>query len=162
IEELVTEAHSRNQSVDAGEVADYIPALAQVDPDLFGIAVVGVEGGTYTAGDAEYQFSIQSISKAFVYALVCDVVGHERMLDRVGVNNTGHAFNSVMAIEMNGGHPMSPMVNAGALATTALAPEASPEAKWAFVHDGLSRFAARELQIDDDVYESESATNQRN
>lgn len=162
VEDLVTEAFERNRMVDAGDVATYIPVLAKVDPELFGVSVVEVDGGVHSAGDAEQAFSIQSISKAFVYALVCDAIGHEMVLERVGVNNTGLSFNSVMAIELNRGHPMNPMVNAGALATTALVPGATATAKWAFVQEGLSRFAGRGLGLDIEVYESETATNQRN
>ncbi len=162
VEQLVAAAHDRSRAVSAGRVADYIPVLAEADPDLFGVCVVEIDGSVHTAGDVDAAFSIQSISKAFVYALVCDVLGHEDVLERVGVNNTGLAFNSVMAIELNGGHPMNPMVNAGALATTALVPGATPAAKWAFVSDGLSRFAGRRLDLDAATYESEAATNQRN
>lgn len=162
VEDLVAEAVERNRAVDAGEVATYIPVLAQVAPDLFGVSVVEVDGGVHDAGDAGHAFSIQSISKAFVYALVCDAIGHDVVLERVGVNNTGHSFNSVMAIELNDGHPMNPMVNAGALATTALVPGSTPVSTWAFIHEGLSRFAGRELRLDVEVYESEAATNQRN
>jgi len=162
VEQLVTDAYERCRGVRDGRVADYIPVLARADPDLFGVCVAEVGGAVHTAGDAEHAFSIQSISKAFVYALVCDVIGHGAVLERVGVNSTGLAFNSVMAIELHHGHPMNPMVNAGALATTALAPGTTPDAKWAFIHDGLSRFAGRRLELDAPTYASETATNQRN
>jgi len=158
VEELVAEAHERNRGVETGEVADYIPVLASADPALFGVCVVEVGGGVHVAGDVEHAFSIQSISKAFVYALVCEALGHELVLERVGVDNTGLAFNSVMAIELHGGHPMNPMVNAGALATTALV----PDDRWTLIRDGLSRFAGRPLSLDQATYESEAATNQRN
>jgi len=162
VEELVAEAHERNRGVETGEVADYIPVLASADPALFGVCVVEVGGGVHVAGDVEHAFSIQSISKAFVYALVCDALGHATVLERVGVDNTGLAFNSVMAIELHGGHPMNPMVNAGALATTALVPAGTAEERWALIRDGLSRFAGRPLALDAETYESEAATNQRN
>jgi glutaminase len=106
------------------------------------------------------EFSIQSISKAFVYALVCGRSGIT--LRPVEVNNTGLAFNSVVAIELNDGHPMNPMVNAGAIATTALVPGATPAEQWEAIRLGLSRFAGRPLELDDEVYRSESETNQRN
>jgi glutaminase len=162
VEALVAEAYERNRDVDAGAVADYLPELAQVDPKLFGVCVAETDGSVHAAGDADHAFAMQSISKAFVYALLCDAIGHEVALERVGVNNTGHAFNSVMAIELNDGHPMNPMVNAGAMATTALIPGATPAAKWAFIHEGMSRFAGRELRLDVEGYEREVAANKRN
>jgi glutaminase len=162
VEELVQLVHGRYRDHSEGTVADYIPVLAEVDPSLFGVCVSEVDGPTHAAGDTGFEFSVQSISKAFVYALVCEALGHEPVRDRVGVNNTGLAFNSVMALELNGGHPMNPMVNAGALATTALVPGETPAEQWENVRTGLSRFAGRPLELDGVVYRSESETNSRN
>ncbi|MDR7187398.1 glutaminase [Microbacterium sp. BE35] len=162
IDELLDAAYHRALTHVEGTVADYIPILAAADPEGFGICVVDVDGGGHEVGDTRHAFSIQSISKAFVYALLCDAVGHEAVFDLVGVNNTGLAFNSVVAIELNDGHPMNPMVNAGALATTALMPGNTAEEKWDAVRTGLSRFAGRELAVDEEVYRSEAATNHRN
>ncbi|MFE5703917.1 glutaminase A [Rhodococcus koreensis] len=162
VESLLHGAYERSAAATGGVVADYIPILAAVDPDLFGICVAEVDGGVHAVGDASHEFSIQSISKAFTYALVCQEIGHEVVGERIGVNNTGLAFNSVVALELNDGHPMNPMVNAGAIATTALVPGVTPTAKWEFVQDGLSRFAGRRLTLDVTVYESEAATNLRN
>lgn len=162
VEALAREAYERARPVDSGTVADYIPALAEADPALFGLCVAEVDGELHAVGDADVEFSIQSISKAFVYALVCEAIGHRRIGDLVGVNNTGLPFNSVVAIELNDGHPMNPMVNAGAIATTALLPAATADARWAAVRDGLSGFAGRPLRLDTRVYASEAATNQRN
>lgn len=162
VETLMREAHARSRDTADGAVADYIPTLAHADPALFGIAVAEVGGAVHAVGDADHPFSIQSISKAFVFALACQELGHEPVRELVGVNNTGLAFNSVIAMELNEGHPMNPMVNAGALATTSLVPGRTPTAKWAFIQDGLSRFAGRHLDLDVAVYESEAATNQRN
>ena len=162
VDELVREAHARYATEDAGAVADYIPVLAEADPGLFGIAVIDVAGGVHDAGDALHAFSIQSISKMFVYALAIQAHGHAHVRDIVGVNNTGLAFNSVMAIELNGGHPMNPMVNAGAIATTALVPGATAAEKWEHIREGLSAFAGRQLGMDGEVYRSEADTNDRN
>ena len=162
IEQLLHQAHELFRDVPDGRVADYIPALAHVDPRLFAMTVAEVDGTVHDAGDADHAFSIQSISKAFVYALVCQELGHELAREVIGVNNTGLGFNSVMAVELNDGHPMNPMVNAGALVTTSLVPGDTSTAKWAFIQEGLSRFAGRYLSLDIAVYESESATNQRN
>ena len=162
VEQLMQEAHDRYAGVDDGAVADYIPALAQADPALFGLSIVSVSGASHSVGDALHEFSIQSVSKAFVFALVCDALGPEAVLEAVGVNNTGLPFNSVMALELNGGSPMNPLVNAGALTTTSLAPGRSADDKWAFVQAGLSAFAGRPLVLDDEVYASETAHNRRN
>src|SRR5699024_9004101 len=141
VQQSVEEAHERYRYREDGVVADYIPVLAEADPARFGLCVTRTDGGLHTAGDAELPFTVQSISKAFVYALVCETFGHEMVRERVGVNNTGLPFSSVIAVELNDGHPMNPMVNAGALATTALLPGSTPEQQWQYLRDGLSAFA---------------------
>jgi glutaminase len=162
VDTLLAEAYERFKTDDEGTVADYIPALARTPRNLFGLSVVETNGAVHTAGDTGYQFSIQSISKPFVFALVCQAIGAEPARERIGVNSTGLPFNSVMAIELNAHRTMNPMVNAGAIATTSLAPGNTADAKWAFIRDGLSRFAGRPLELDDEVYRSEAATNFRN
>ncbi|MBB2956147.1 glutaminase A [Pseudoclavibacter helvolus] len=162
VKTAVDETYEQFSSVDDGEVPDYIPALADADPDLFGICIVSTEGQAYSRGDAELLFTIQSISKAFVFALVREEVGHTKARELVGVNNTGLPFDSVMAIEINGGRTMNPLVNAGALATSALAPGETWEEKWDFILRGLSAFAGRDLKIDEDAFESERKNNIRN
>jgi len=159
---LVKEAYELFKDEEEGTVADYIPALAKVPAHLFGIAVVGINGGVHTAGDVDFEFSIQSVSKPFVFALVCQAIGGEEARLKLGVNSTGLPFNSVMAVELNGDRTMNPMVNAGAIAATSLAPGDTAEAKWNFIREGLSRFAGRELTLNNEVYESEAATNLRN
>lgn len=124
IDELLVVAYEHAQKHREGVVADYIPVLAQADPEAFGLCVTGVDGGVHEHGDTRIRFSIQSISKAFVYALVCEEIGHERVLDVVGVNNTGLAFNSVVAIELNDGHPMTNATPAQVDAAVALNEEA--------------------------------------
>jgi glutaminase len=162
VKSLVTEAYQRYGSVDEGNVANYIPALARTPRELFGLSVAGIDGAVYSAGDADYEFSIQSIAKPFVFALVCQALGGGEARRKIGVNSTGLPFNSVMAIELNEGRTMNPMVNAGAIATTSLAPGTTAEAKWRFIHEGLSRFAGRKLSLNDEVYKSEAENNQRN
>ena len=159
---LVAEAHELYRPIDEGEVADYIPALARASRRLFGLCVVGVNGAVHSAGDSFHEFSIQSISKPFVFALICQEIGAEAARAKIGVNSTGLPFNSVMAIELNADRTMNPMVNAGAIATTSLAPGDTAEAKWTFIQNGLSRFAGRRLALDEEVYRSEAATNLRN
>ena len=104
------------------------------------------------AGDAEVEFSIQSVSKPFVFALVCQAIGEEAAREKLGVNSTGLPFNSVIAIERTGDGTTNPMVNAGAIAAASLAPGDSADAKWEFLRDGLSRFAGRELTLNHEVY----------
>ncbi len=162
VQSLILEAHERYRSVDEGQVADYIPALARTRRELFGLCVAGINGSVFFVGDDSYEFSIQSIAKPFVFALVCQALGGGEARRKIGVNSTGLPFNSVMAIELNEARTMNPMVNAGAIATTSLAPGETAEDKWNFIHDGLSRFAGRRLSLNEEVYKSEAENNQRN
>ncbi len=162
VQRLVEAAHDRYRHCRDGTPAAYIPELAAVDPDLFGIALLGVDGRCHEAGDADYSFPIQSISKAFVFALVCEAVGYREARAKVGVNATGLPFDSVMAIELDPEQRTNALVNAGAIATASLAPGADAAAKWAFVRDGLQRFAGRELTVIDAIYEAETAAGGRN
>ena len=158
----MAEAHERFKSIDEGENADYIPALAKVPSELFGVCVVGTSGVAYAAGDTEYEFSIQSVSKPFVFALVCQAIGEDEAREKLGVNSTGLPFNSVVAIERTDDGTTNPMVNAGAIAAASLAPGTTADAKWQFICDGLSRFAGRDLTLNSEVYQSEATANQRN
>jgi glutaminase len=160
--ELLSEAHRAYGDAADGHVADYIPALADVSPDLFGIALVAVNGRAAGVGDSDHAFTIQSVAKPFQFALVCDALGHREMRERIGVNATGLPFDSVMAVEIASDGLTNPMVNAGAIATTSLAPGRTAELKWKFLRDGLSRFAGRELEVDEEALASERATNGRN
>jgi glutaminase len=159
---LVAEAYERFKSDTDGQNSQVYPALARVPSHLFGICAVGTSGAVYAAGDSDYEFTIMSVSKPFIFALVCEALGHEQVHEKVGANATGLAFNSLAAIEQNPDGRTNPMVNAGAIATTSLVPGATPDAKWQFIHDGLSRFAGRKLPLNDEVYASASATNHRN
>jgi glutaminase len=156
VQAWIDEAHARFRTNTDGATSTVYPALAEVAPDLFGIYVVGTGGRTFSAGDAEREFTIMSVAKPFVFALVCDRLGAGAVRDLVGVNATGLPFNSVAAVEGSGDGRTNPMVNSGAIATTSLAPG------WDFLHGGLSRFAGRELAFDEEVYASASTTNARN
>jgi glutaminase len=145
-----------------GERSDVYPALAAAPPGRFAISVVGVTGNVYEAGDAGAEFTIMSVAKPFVFALVCDALGPEEVRDRVGVNATGLPFNSPAAVERSADGRTNPMVNPGAIAATSLAPGGDAEERWRFVLDGLSRFAGRTLSLDAEVFASVSATNARN
>lgn len=162
VDQLVIEAYQRFKDIDEGKVADYIPALARIPRNIFGVSVVEANGAVHCAGDTDYEFSIQSISKPFVFALICQALGHEEAREKLGVNSTGLPFNSVMGIELNRDRTMNPMVNAGAIAATSLIPGTTAETKWKFIQEGLSRFAGRQLSLNTEVYESEAATNLRN
>jgi glutaminase len=162
VQALVAEAHERYSSVAEGKNSEVYPALARVASELFGICVVGTSGNVYAIGDAGHEFSIMSVSKPFVFALVCQALGPEEARRRLGVNATGLAFNSLGAIERSADGRTNPMVNSGAIATTSLVPGATSEARWRFIHDGLSRFAGRTLPLNEEVYASATATNFRN
>jgi glutaminase len=159
---LVAEAHNRFKSNAEGANSTVYPALARVPGNLFGVCVAGTSGNIYAVGDAEYEFTIMSVSKPFVFALVCQELGVENVRQKVGVNATGLAFNSLAGIERNPDGRTNPMVNSGAIATTSLVPGATSKARWKFVHEGLSRFAGRTLSVNDEVYVSASETNYRN
>ncbi|WP_330474484.1 glutaminase A [Terrabacter sp. C0L_2] len=174
--ELVQAAYDEHLHVTDGAVATYIPQLAAADPTGCAASVVSVTGRAFEVGDAAVRFSIQSVSKPFVLVLVVEALGADRARNLLGANATGLAFNSVMAVELHDHRTMNPMVNAGAIAATSLAPEiadrrpargatdpADSQARaWDVVLGGLSAFAGRTLEVDDEVYAGESTTNLRN
>ena len=159
---LVDEAYERSRADGSGAVSDVYPALARVDPDLFGICTVGRQGRVFAAGDADVEFTIMSVAKPFVFAMVCEAIGPEAMRERIGGNATGRSFNSLAAIEASPDGRTNPMVNPGAIATTSLVAGATVEDRWEAIRGTLSRFAGRGLSLNDEVYESASATNMRN
>ncbi len=162
VRELVKAAYQRYKDNTDGKNASYYPALANVPAELFGVALVGADGTVFEIGDTRYPFTIMSVAKPFIFALVCQTVGAERVRELVGMNSTGMAFNSVVALELHPQHLSNPMVNAGAIATTSLILGETAEAKWAAIRDGLSRFAGRTLSVNEEVYASASASNHRN
>ena len=159
---LVAEAYEAFSAVNDGKNADYIPALSAVPSDLFALCVAGTNGVIHAVGDSNYEFSIQSVSKPFVFALVCQAIGEDKAREKLGVNSTGLPFNSVIAIERTEEGTTNPMVNAGAIAAASLAPGETVDGKWQFIREGLSAFAGRELEINIEVHRSEAAANQRN
>jgi glutaminase len=162
VQALVAEAHATFKSNTEGQNSQVYPALARVPSELFGICVVGTGGQIYAVGDIDYGFSIMSVSKPFIFALVCEVLGAETMREKIGANATGLPFNSLSAVEGSATGRTNPMVNAGAIATTSLVPGGSVSEKWKFIHDGLSRFAGRTLPLNEEVYASATDTNFRN
>ena len=162
VETLVAEAHAKFKSTSDGENSQVYPALASVPADLFGICVVETNGLVHAAGDTDHEFSIMSVSKPFLFALICQLLGAEEARKKLGANATGFAFNSVAGIERTADGRTNPMVNAGAIAATSLAPGATAAAKWQFIHEGLSRFAGRKLPMNEEVLQSALETNFRN
>jgi glutaminase len=159
---LVDAAYAQFAANTDGQNAQYYPALARVPRDLFGICVCSVDGATYAAGDVTHPFTIMSVSKPFVFALACQALGAEAVRAYLGVNGTGLPFNSVMALDLHAEGRTNPMVNSGAIATTSLVPGGTAEEKWVAIHSGLSRFAGRTLAVNEEVYASASASNERN
>ena len=159
---LVDEAHARFRANSEGAVSEVYPTLARASPDLFGLSVVGTNGAVHAAGDWDVPFTIMSVSKPFVFALVCDRLGPEAARERLGVNATGLPFNALAAIERDPGGRTNPMVNPGAIAATSLVPGADLEARWTSLADGLSRFAGRPLALDEEVLACALDSNARN
>jgi len=139
-----------------GALADYIPELSRADPSLFGIVLESHEGDAYAVGDATMPFTIQSISKPFVYALALEELGLDAVDERVGTEPSGEPFNAI-SLEPGTGRPANPMINAGAILTTSLV-----DGGFERIASGLSAFAGRPLEVDDAVFESECRTGDRN
>jgi len=159
---VVNAAYEKYKGLEEGANADYIPALAKVDPNMFGIVVVTVDGDVYTAGDITSEVSIQSISKVFTMARVMEDSGTQVITDNMGVDATGQVFNSIVAIEQYQGQQMNPMVNPGAIATTSMVKGGSEKKIWKNIIDTYDAFAGRKLTVMEDIYKSEADTNQRN
>ena len=162
IAQVVQEAYTKYKNLDEGKNADYIKALAEVDPKLFGIAVVDKYGNIYEAGDVKKEVSIQSISKVFTLALVMSEKGDEFVKEKIGVNATGLPFNSIIAIELHKGSASNPFVNAGAIQTTSWVAAKDSAQRWRKIAANMSTFAGRELKINEEVYKSELSDNKRN
>ncbi len=153
--------YERHRSDKSGQLASYIPDLARVPPDSFAIAFATTDGYVYEVGDGAAQFTIQSVSKAVIYGLALEDHGPDEVKQRIGVEPSGEAFNSITFDERNN-RPFNPMVNAGAIAASALIKGASHEERYERIVDFFARFTGRRLDLDEDVYKSESRTGHRN
>ncbi len=162
IDSAMKAAYEKYKNVDSGAVADYIPELAKVNPKQFGIAIVSVDGKVHTIGDVDSLFSIQSISKVFTMAEVMQEQGPVAVREKLGVDATGLRFNSIVAIELQKGKEMNPLVNAGAIASVSMVKATSDQDRWDKIVAAQSAFAGRPLTVNEPVYKSEAATNQRN
>src|SRR5258708_1361950 len=152
--------HAEYAAESSGVVADYIPELGKADPADFGISLASLDGHVYEVGDTKVPFTIQSMSKPFVFALALDSLGASRVEAVIGVEPSGDPFNSIRLNAEN--HPFNPMVNAGAITCSGLIREAKGDGAFEYIRQALGRFAGRELGVDDAVYASESATGDRN
>ena len=168
IQAAVDAAYTKYRGLNEGKVADYIPALAKVDPALYGIAVVTADGTVYTAGDVKTEVSIQSISKVFTMAQVIQEQGLDSVEKRIGVDATGARFNSIIAIEGvktvvgTGAPEMNPLVNPGAISATSMVSGKTADEVWNKIIGFHNAAAGRQLTVLKDIYKSESDTNQRN
>lgn len=162
IEAAINEAYDKFKNVSEGKNADYIPALAEVNSNIFGIALVTVDGQVFEKGDIGDKVSIQSISKVFTMAMVINDLGPQAIADKVGVDATGQVFNSITAIEQYKGKEMNPCVNPGAIATTSLVKGSNYDEKWNNIMSAFDDFAGTKLEVNQPVYISEAETNQRN
>src|SRR6478609_8029528 len=157
---FLSTCHTDFSGVTGGAVANYIPELGKADPDHFGISLATLDGHVYEVGDSDVPFTIQSMSKPFVFALALDTLGAARVESAIGVEPSGDPFNSIRLNAEN--HPFNPMVNAGAIACSGLIHEAKGDAAFDYVRQALGKFAGRDLDVDDAVYSSESLTGDRN
>ncbi|AFZ26100.1 L-glutaminase [Cylindrospermum stagnale PCC 7417] len=159
--EFLNDLHSKYKSLQEGAVANYIPELAKVNPDLFSICIVTVDGQSYEVGDYKQLFTIQSISKVFAYGLALEDHGRDYVLTRVGVEPTGEAFNAIILDEQSK-RPYNPMVNAGAIATTSLIKGAGATERLNRVLDMYRRYIGRDVFVDISLFTSERSTGHRN
>ncbi|UJX46047.1 glutaminase A [Xanthobacter sp. YC-JY1] len=157
---FLKDTHADFSRIDEGEVASYIPELGKANPDHFGIAVATTDGHVYEAGDTRVPFTIQSVSKAMVFALALDLLGAERVEAAIGVEPSGEAFNSIRLRADN--KPFNAMVNAGAIACSGLIAESTGGDAFELIRQALGRFAGRDLGVDEAVFESERSTGDRN
>jgi glutaminase len=162
VEAVLREAYDKFRNDTGGKNADYIPYLAKVDSKLFGIAIVTTDNQSATLGDINYSFSIQSISKVFSQALAMEELGPDKLFEKIGSEPTGRAFNSVFAVADMPTHTGNSYVNAGAISTVSLISGKTADEKWNKILDFYSRVAGEKLQLIDEVYKSEAATNTGN
>src|SRR5215212_2356397 len=157
---FLNDCHADFTGETSGAVANYIPELGKADPTHFGISLATLDGHVYEVGDTQIPFTVQSMSKPFVFALALDTLGAARVESVIGVEPSGDPFNSIRLNAEN--HPFNPMVNAGAIACSGLIHEAKGDTAFEYIRQALGRFAGRDLDVDDAIYSSESATGDRN
>ena len=158
---ILEEAYRHSIDHRDGALADYIPELATVEPERFGLAIATARGHVASVGDCDLPFTIQSVSKAFTYCLAIELIGREAVLERVGVEPSGDAFNAI-EFDPYTRRPYNPMVNAGAITVAGMIHDVHGKDAFDFILERLSRAAGRRLALDEAVYRSEAATGHRN
>lgn len=158
---ILDEVYRRSIDHRDGALPDYIPELAKVAPDRFGLAIATARGHLISVGDSTTPFTIQSVSKAFTYCLAIELIGRATMLERVGVEPSGDAFNAI-EFDPHTRRPYNPMVNAGAITVAGIIHDTHGKDAFDFILERFSRAAGRRLALDEAVYRSESATGHRN
>lgn len=161
--EAAENAYRKAKTLQGGRNAHYIPYLANVDPDLFGISIVTPDGGHYTVGDTDYRFGIESVSKVPTALLILKEIGPGQLLEKIGADATGLKFNSIFALLLENDHPSTPLVNAGAItACSLIEPTGDADAKWKKIVANMTALMGSEPILIDELYKSESDTNFQN
>lgn len=159
---IAEQAYQKFKTEKTGAVADYIPALAKYSPDNYAIVIATVDGKIYSAGDKDALFPLESLSKIFTLALVLNQQGPQTVLTKLGANATGLPFNSGLAIELRPDRPQNPLVNAGAISAVSLINAENADDRWQQIMQNMEAYADNSLVINEEVYRSESETNQHN
>ena len=163
IKEVVQQAYEQVKGNTGGKNADYIPYLAQIDKNLFGISVCLLNGETITGGDTEYRFGIESVSKVHTAILALRQYGAQKVLDMIGADATGLPFNSIIAILLENDHPSTPLVNAGAISACSMVmPVGDSDQKWKAIVENVTDLCGSAPELIDELYKSESETNFNN
>lgn len=162
LNKAITHAYSQYSKLAGGENASYIPYLASVPSHLAAVAIVTVDGDIISLGDADFRFALESISKVCSLALALEDVGPQEVQDKIGADPTGLPFNSVIALELHNGKPLSPLVNAGAMSTVSLLKASDRENRWARILDIQQQLTGAKIALSDELNHSEQTTNFHN
>ena len=162
IKSLVVNSYHKYKNLNEGSPAQYIPELAKVNPDIFGITLVSCDGDVFSIGDSKNKFTLQSASKPFVYSLALIQNGIQSVHTKVGVEPTGEAFNSIIELEEKHHRPFNPMINSGAIATTGLISGITPQEKLGLLRKFFSQLTNEECEVNFEVFMSEKSTAHRN
>lgn len=162
LESTLQELYSKYLYCSDGQTASYIPELAKADPNKFAISIVDINGKTFSIGDTHSQFTMQSISKPFVYGLALETLGRDIMRSKVGVEPTGDAFNSIIELERQSHRPYNPMINSGAIAVSSMIKGNTPKERLQKILDLFASYTDHAVTVDENVFNSEKNTAHRN